>query len=252
MSNEQSALDRLYNSVNQQPQEEYSLEEQMLSADENTAEENTNFLNGMSSNSREALNKKIREVTLDTPAEPTMQSNLTESVLQQAALNESEEEIGLDMPNMTPEQPIKPQTIAPNPVQAVLSSVMSANTDNTNIDTNDTNTTDTTDIDTNDDVEESTESKVTENDSVEEPTQLHSVKETNTKTKKHPGRPRKEVTKMDNNINTNDTTVNDLFVPIMNQLAKNLIDELIKSNYKMTSFNNEQMKILFDYMYNKF
>jgi hypothetical protein len=209
----------------------------MLSADENTAEEDTNFLNGMSSSSREALNKKIREVTLDTPAEPTMQPNLTESVLQQAALNESEEEIGLDMPNKTPEQPIMPQAIAPNPVQAVLSSVMSTDTD----------------IATNDDIPESAESEVTENDSVKETVQLHSVEEeTNTITKKRPGRPRKEVSKMDNNINTNDATVNDLFVPIMNQLAKNLIDELIKSNYKMTSFNNEQMKILFDYMYNKF
>ena len=237
MSNEQSALDRLYSSMNQ-PQEEYSLEEQLLSADENTAEENTNFLTGMSSSSREALNKKIREVTLDTPAEPTMQSNLTESVLQQAALNESEEEIGLDMPNKTPEQPIIPQTITPNPVQAVLSSVMSTDTDTT---------------DTNYDVEESTESEVVaENDSVKEPTQLHNVEETNTITKKRPGRPRKEVSKMDNNIHTNDATVNDLFVPIMNQLAKNLIDELIKSNYKMASFNKEQMKILFDYMYNKF
>lgn len=59
------------------------------------------------------------------------------------------------------------------------------------------------------------------------------------------------------NVNTQETTTNtqvvdDLFIPVMNQLAKDLIDQLKKDGYKIARFDDKNMKILYDYMYTKF
>ncbi len=45
---------------------------------------------------------------------------------------------------------------------------------------------------------------------------------------------------------------NDAFNPIMDQLAKDVIDDLRKSKYKINRFDNNTMEIVFNYMYNKF
>lgn len=53
-------------------------------------------------------------------------------------------------------------------------------------------------------------------------------------------------------VSQNSTMLNEMFIPVMNQLAKDLIDQLKKTDYKIARFNSEQMKILYDYMYTKF
>ena len=39
---------------------------------------------------------------------------------------------------------------------------------------------------------------------------------------------------------------------IMNQIAKNVINDLQQSKYTMSGFTNAQMKVIFDYMIRKF
>ena len=39
--------------------------------------------------------------------------------------------------------------------------------------------------------------------------------------------------------------------PILDQLSKNLIDELRANKYKLDTFDNNSMKIIFDYLYTK-
>ena len=52
-------------------------------------------------------------------------------------------------------------------------------------------------------------------------------------------------TNMDNNFS-------DMFIPVMNQLAKDLIDNLKQNKYKIARFDDKQMQILLNYMYTKF
>lgn len=59
-------------------------------------------------------------------------------------------------------------------------------------------------------------------------------------------KPRKTV-----DVNTNEVLSN-AFNPIMDQLAKDVIDDLRKSKYKISRFDNNTMEIVFNYMYSKF
>lgn len=55
-----------------------------------------------------------------------------------------------------------------------------------------------------------------------------------------------------NNITHDQSTFNEMFIPVMNQLAKDLIDILCQNDFKISRFDSKQMKILYDYMYTKF
>lgn len=82
-------------------------------------------------------------------------------------------------------------------------------------------------------------------------------KETETKVekpKRKAGRPKKS-----ENINTHQSTPNiqdnqqsDNYNPIMNQLVKDLIDNLRKDKYKINRFDNQTMEIIYQYIYEKF
>lgn len=73
---------------------------------------------------------------------------------------------------------------------------------------------------------------------------------------KKAGRPRKN-TKVESKTVSEDTTASptgfdDAFNPIMNQIAKDIIEDLKKSGYTIGNFNNSQMRIIFDYICKKF
>lgn len=173
----QNALERLFNNNNNDSHREYTLEEQMASA-----EETDDFLNSMSTESKDALMNKIQEVTMDEPddvtySEPTPEQSYTAPI--------------------QPE-PMTTTPVTPTPVQQV--------------------------------------------ESVSEPEEKKE-KPTRGRPKKHTGAPVEH---------SNNPIEDTLFVPIMDQLAKDLIDDLIKNDYKISRFTTEQMKIVYDYMYNKF
>ena len=74
------------------------------------------------------------------------------------------------------------------------------------------------------------------------------------KPKRKAGRPKKS-----ENINTNQSTPiiqdnqhSDNYNPIMNQLVKDLIDNLRKDKYKINRFDNQTMEIIYQYIYEKF
>lgn len=51
----------------------------------------------------------------------------------------------------------------------------------------------------------------------------------------------------------NDTSSNPIESnPVFDQVAKDLIDDLRKSNYKINRFDDKSMSMIFDYMYSKF
>ena len=54
-----------------------------------------------------------------------------------------------------------------------------------------------------------------------------------------------------NTESTKDSS-NSVFIPIMDQLAKDIVDDLKKSGYKINRFDKQQMNIVLDYMYEKF
>lgn len=173
----QNALERLFNN-NNDSHREYTLEEQMASA-----EETDDFLDSMSTESKDALMNKIQEVTIDEPDDVTY----SEPTPEQQPYN---------MPIQ--QEPMTTAPVTPTPVQQVTSTT------------------------------EPEEKK-------EKPTR---------------GRPKKHTeTPVEHSNNSIEDT---LFVPIMDQLAKDLIDDLIKNDYKISRFTTEQMKIVYDYMYNKF
>ena len=84
-----------------------------------------------------------------------------------------------------------------------------------------------------------------ENDSVvEENTPLYDEPfNNNTEEKKSRGRPKKEVSSEKEDVSYN---------PIMDQLAKDLIDKMREDKVTIGRFSNSQMKLVFDYMYKKF
>ena len=64
---------------------------------------------------------------------------------------------------------------------------------------------------------------------------------------------KKRKTKDTSDLSTNEVSLsNSTFNPIMDQLAKDVIDDLRKSKYKISRFDNDTMEIVFNYMYNKF
>lgn len=72
---------------------------------------------------------------------------------------------------------------------------------------------------------------------------------------KRAGRPRKN-TKVESKTVSEDTIssteFDDAFNPIMNQIAKDIIEDLKKNGYTIGNFNNSQMRIIFDYICKRF
>lgn len=65
-------------------------------------------------------------------------------------------------------------------------------------------------------------------------------------------KPRKPRTLVENKPTVETTTSNAEFNPIMDQLAKDVIDDLRMNKYKISRFDNSTMELVFAYMYNKF
>lgn len=214
MSND--ALDRLFN--NNKVQEKYSLEQQMESADENAAEENDDFLSGMSPQSMRALTERVTEVTLDESKED-------------AAMEVNEPEpignVVEPLPIQKSDSPKSVEPVSPPPVSPLTQHITSSA------------------------VKPVEEEKVVE-DIKEQPIKEEPIKEEVEEEVVKSKRGRKKKADQPVADDENYESFNDLFNPVMDQLAKDLIDDLIWSKHKIGRFNDKQMKILFDYMYSKF
>ena len=209
-----SALDRLNNS--NQSHIQYSVDEQMMSADKQNEEDD--FLT-MSDSAKSILSKHILN------SEPEMPKSDVQVEMPTELAQESSSEVTTQTQAITHninQQPVEQATPISQEVSQNESQVVNS-MNNTPIET--------------------PISKVTPIETQEE--------SINTPTPTPTRRGRKPNNKMQENLqNTNN--LNDIFIPVMNQLAKDLIDILKKSDYKIARFNSEQMKILYDYMYTKF
>lgn len=70
--------------------------------------------------------------------------------------------------------------------------------------------------------------------------------------RKYNRRNKDEDTNMNQSTTNMDNNFSDMFIPVMNQLAKDLIDNLKQNKYKIARFDDKQMQILLNYMYTKF
>ena len=209
-----SALDRLNNS--NQSHIQYSVDEQMMSADKQNEEDD--FLT-MSDSAKSILSKHILNSESEIPTSDVQVEMPTE--LAQESSSEVTTQTQAITHNIN-QQPVEQATPISQEVSQNESQVVNS-MNNTPIET--------------------PISKVTPIEIQEE--------SINTPTPTPTRRGRKPNNKMQENLqNTNN--LNDIFIPVMNQLAKDLIDILKKSDYKIARFNSEQMKILYDYMYTKF
>ena len=68
-------------------------------------------------------------------------------------------------------------------------------------------------------------------------------------TEKTPRKKRKPKTNIEQKESSN---ISSNCNPIMDQLAKDIIDDLRKRNYKISRFDDSMMELIFAYMYNKF
>jgi len=211
-----SALDRLNNS--NQSHIQYSVDEQMMSADKQNEEDD--FLT-MSDSAKSILSKHILNSESEIPTSDVQVEMPTE--LAQESSSEVTTQTQAITHNIN-QQPVEQATPISQEVSQNESQVVNS-MNNTPIET--------------------PISKVTPIETQEE--SINTPTPTPTPTR----RGRKPNNKMQENLqNTNN--LNDIFIPVMNQLAKDLIDILKKSDYKIARFNSEQMKILYDYMYTKF
>lgn len=213
-----SALDRLNNS--NQSHVQYSVDEQMMSADKQNEEDD--FLT-MSDSAKSILSKHILN------SEPEMSTSDVQVEMPTELAQESQQES--IQPQIVPNQPVAENT---NIVQPPIEQTTPISQEVSQTESQVVHSMNNTPIET-------PTPKVTPIETQEE--------SVNTPTPTRRGR--KPNNKMQENLqNTNN--LNDIFIPVMNQLAKDLIDILKKSDYKIARFNSEQMKILYDYMYTKF
>ena len=185
------ALERLYNSSVQE-ESNYSLEEQMDSADSNEDD----FLVGMSDAAETALFNKVTEITIDEP------TNIQ--------LEKSEKAVT-----------IKHTDIVLKDIVDCDEDVMSDNLAILNAIRED---------------EKAMPQEELFNNNIQETTK-----------RKYKSRKQLE----DTCSNSNDSSVS-TYDPIMDQLAKDLIDVLRHNKYKINRFDDATMSIVFDYMYQKF
>lgn len=220
------ALERLFNS--NANQEQYSLEEQMASAEKNAAEENDDFISDMSEDARRAFfGKGATEITLDTPVEQPNEQPVVQPM-------------NSPIKQFVTQQMEQPQIIPQSEPETFSKPVYSQQTVET--------------------------PKETFNDVPEEMNVIAPEQP-----KKRAGRPPKKTventnvsqpklepkveSKVEPKIESKPQTdigFNNIFVPMMNQLAKDLIDDLRKNKYKIARFDDTNMEILFNYMYSKF
>jgi hypothetical protein len=89
---------------------------------------------------------------------------------------------------------------------------------------------------------------------MEEPTVLSAQPDerlfNNNKKKSRAGRPKKETTENKETVAVADNS--SMYNPIMDKLAKDIIDDLRKNKYSINGFNNQLMQIVLNYMQDKF
>ena len=193
------ALERLYDS-NSQEESSYSLEEQMESA-----ENNEDFLDGMSSEAEDALFKSVTEVTMDEEPSVTVdEPEVTVDEPEMVDLTDDEEE----------------DLIACDP--SIL-----------------------------DDIREAEEGMKPQEELFNN-NNVQQTESTAVETVIEPKRGRRKSNKSNVDTESNAILSNNAYDPIMDQIAKDVIDDLRKSNYKISRFDDATMKIVFDYMYRKF
>jgi len=215
----ENALDRLNKYMEPSNEREYTVEEQLdsISTDE--------FLDDMSGMAKDQMSHLIEEVTLE---EPKTEAPMMESVPEQTPIPEQIQapETPVSEFSQTPIQPeIQMSTpVVEQPVEAVE--------------------------------ESKTENKELFNDnSVQKPKRKYVrsgkyEKDKNKEKTEHA----EETETMNNNNSAEEAPVqmDNSKNPVLDQLAKDLIDDLIKCKYKINRFDDKSMKMIFDYMYKKF
>lgn len=219
------ALERLFSSDNND--KEYSLEEQMASAELNSAEENEDFFMDMSDAAKKAFfGGGSTEVTLDDNSNE-QQNNVRATPVMETPIAE---------------EPIKEEPII-QPTNRTLSNFMQNSMNN--VPQNEPIV-----------VQEPQIEPIVEQEPIivqENTNTIVEEKPKDVKPKRRISRQSTKETRVEsNNFGSQDSDFNAMFIPVMNQLAKDLIDNLRQNNYKIARFNDEQMKILYNYMYTKF
>ena len=220
------ALDRLFSTNKDTKQEEtYTLEEQMKSAEANEAEEAEDFFSDMSLGAKQAFfGSGVQEVTLDTPSEPPISVQPPQPMTPNIPMQQEMPQIQEKQPTVEPKPTVsqEPQEPSTNPINPPKT--------------------------------ESSPIQTTTNESVVE-------EEKEVKAKKKPGRPPRKTPPQETvaepvvkteTVSQPSSFMDDMFIPLMDQLAKDLIDELRANDYKIARFNSTQMNILYNYMYSKF
>ena len=215
----ENALDRLNKYMEPSNEREYTVEEQLdsISTDE--------FLDDMSGMAKDQMSHLIEEVTLE---EPKTEAPMMESVPEQAPIPEQIQAPETPVSEF-PQAPIQPEIQMSTPV--VEQSVEA--------------------------VEESKiENKELFNDnSVQKPKRKYVRSGKYEKDKnKEKTESAEETETMNNNNSAEEAPVlmDNSKNPVLDQLAKDLIDDLIKCKYKINRFDDKSMKMIFDYMYKKF
>jgi hypothetical protein len=112
--------------------------------------------------------------------------------------------------------------------------------------------TNTTEIEENVPSESKISDEIEDNSSEIEDNSSNEVLFNNKKEIKKSRKPRKPRTLVENKSTVETTTSTAEFNPIMDQLAKDVIDDLRMNKYKISRFDNSTMELVFAYMYNKF
>jgi len=215
----ENALDRLNKYMEPSNEREYTVEEQLdsISTDE--------FLDDMSGMAKDQMSHLIEEVTLE---EPKTEAPMMESVPEQAPIPEQIQAPETPVSEF-PQAPIQPEIQMSTPV--VEQSVEAVE-------------------------EPKIENKELFNDnSVQKPKRKYVrsgkyEKDKNKEKTEHA----EETETMNNNNSAEEAPVqmDNSKNPVLDQLAKDLIDDLIKCKYKINRFDDKSMKMIFDYMYKKF
>ena len=240
-----NALDRLLNSSSE-PQAEYSLEEQMASAIANTEEEDDDFSDMSDAAKKAFFGGGATEITFSEPQEPVIPQEqpvqqpttppLTQFINQQVTQTQE-----------VKQEPIKQETVQPQPTFAQPMTQMLDDEE-----------------DEGETYSEPIAPQVTEPVAPPPQQQVQPVVE---QPKKKAGRPPKKAPVVEQprveqptvvrqevkqETQVANSIIDDMFIPVMNQLAKDLIDNLKQNDYKISRFNTSQMEILYNYMYTKF
>lgn len=222
----ENALDRLNKYMEPSNEREYTVEEQLdsISTDE--------FLDDMSGMAKDQMSHLIEEVTLE---EPKTEAPMMESVPEQTPIPEQIQAPETPVSEFS-QAPIQPEIqmstpVVEQPVETVEQTVEAVE-------------------------EPKIENKELFNDnSVQKPKRKYVRSGKYEKDKnKEKTESAEETETMNNNNSAEEAPVlmDNSKNPVLDQLAKDLIDDLIKCKYKINRFDDKSMKMIFDYMYKKF